>query len=136
VVDAPYDLPQVVADPVRMRQIVLNLGTNALKFTLSGEVALCARVTAGELALSVRDTGIGIAPDHLPLLFEEFTQVGSPLPQPTEPRGSGLGLSIVAKLTRLHGGHISVESEPGSGSVFAVMLPIDGPENVDEVSFT
>ena len=119
-VDAPWDMPEVMADPVRMRQIVLNLGTNALKFTHSGEVVLCARVKPHELTLCVRDTGIGITPDNLPHLFEEFTQVGQ---REHELRGSGLGLSIVQKLTRLHGGHVSVESEPGRGSSFTVVIP-------------
>jgi len=121
VVDAPTLLPHVMADPTRLRQMVLNLGTNALKFTKEGDIVLSARARGDELALSVRDTGIGIAEDDLPHLFEEFTQVGGP---ELSRHGSGLGLSIVQKLTRLHGGHVDVESELGRGSIFTITLPL------------
>jgi signal transduction histidine kinase len=120
VVDCPAHLPELEADPTRLRQIVLNLGTNALKFTPGGEVRLYARFNGRELAIGVRDTGIGIAEEDLPLLFEEFTQVGSLDTR----RGSGLGLSIVKQLTELHGGRIQVESTLGQGSLFIVAFPV------------
>jgi signal transduction histidine kinase len=126
-VRAPDDLPTLVADATRLRQIVLNLGTNALKFTTSGEVALRAwhehDGQRGAIRISVRDTGCGISEADLPRLFEEYTQVGvHAQPGP----GSGLGLSIVQKLTRLHHGHVDVESEAGHGSTFTVTLPLPG----------
>jgi len=124
-VDAPEGLPELTADATRLRQIVLNLGTNALKFTTSGEVALHVRQHDQTLKISVRDTGCGIAEEDLPRLFEEFTQVGPRLgPRGQVRPGSGLGLSIVQKLTRLHGGHVEVTSQIGRGSVFSVTLPL------------
>jgi signal transduction histidine kinase len=122
VVDVPDFLPEVEADPTRLRQIVMNLGSNALKFTDAGEVRLAARFNGREVAISVRDTGVGIAEEDLPLLFEEFSQVGSPEASPVG--SSGLGLSIVRQLTRLHGGQISVDSQYGAGSIFTVTLPL------------
>jgi signal transduction histidine kinase len=122
VVDTPRALPPLEGDPTRLRQILLNLGTNALKFTARGEVRLGARVVNGrELSLSVRDTGVGISAADLPQLFEEFTQVGA---HEFARRGSGLGLSIVQKLVRLHGGRVDVVSEEGTGSTFTVTLPL------------
>jgi signal transduction histidine kinase len=124
-VDAPEDLPELTADATRLRQIVLNLGTNALKFTASGQVTLAARQHDQAIRISVRDTGCGIPEPDLPRLFEEFTQVGSPLgPRDQVRPGSGLGLSIVQKLTRLHRGHVEVESSLGYGSEFTVTLPL------------
>ena len=120
VVDVPDFLPEVEADPTRLRQIVMNLGSNALKFTTQGEVRLSARFNGREVAIAVRDTGVGIAEEDLPLLFEEFSQVGGP--EYSRPGSSGLGLSIVRQLTRLHGGEIYVDSEHGHGSTFTVTL--------------
>jgi signal transduction histidine kinase len=120
VVDVPDFLPEVEADPTRLRQIVMNLGSNALKFTAQGEVRLSARFNGREVAIAVRDTGVGIAEEDLPLLFEEFSQVGGP--EFSRPGSSGLGLSIVRQLTRLHGGEIYVDSEHGQGSTFTVTL--------------
>ena len=130
-VDAPRDLPRLLADPTRLRQIVLNLGTNALKFTPRGEVRLCARAHLGELTIAVRDTGVGIDDADLPHLFEEFTQVGK---RAAGRPGSGLGLSIVQKLTRLHGGHVQVDSVLGHGSTFSVTLPLAGGAPEEEPS--
>jgi len=123
-VDAPEDLPELTADATRLRQIVLNLGTNALKFTSSGQVTLQVRQQGQALRISVRDTGCGISDADLPKLFEEFTQVGSTGPRGQVRPGSGLGLSIVQKLTRLHRGYVEVESRLGHGSVFSVTLPL------------
>jgi len=118
--EIPDNLPTLYADATRLRQIVMNLGTNALKFTKKGEVCLEASASANAICLRVRDTGIGIAEEHLPLLFAEFSQLGTHEGR----RGSGLGLSIVKQLVELHGGQISVESVRGQGSTFRVELPI------------
>jgi signal transduction histidine kinase len=128
VVDAPEFLPDIEADPTRLRQIVMNLGSNALKFTERGEVRLMARFNGREVSVSVRDTGIGIAEEDLPLLFEEFSQVGTP--EYARGGSSGLGLSIVRQLTRLQGGQISVDSQHGLGSTFTVSFPL--PNSVSE----
>jgi signal transduction histidine kinase len=125
VVDCPHFMPELEADPVRLRQILMNLGTNALKFTPTGEVRLWARFNGREVTLGVRDTGIGIAPEDVPLLFEEFTQVGT---SEHSRRGSGLGLSIVRQLVELHAGRVELESELGRGSQFSVILPVRIPE--------
>ena len=117
VVDVPDFIPAVEAEPTRLRQIVMNLGTNALKFTARGEVRLCASFNGREVSIEVRDTGSGIAAEDLPLLFQEFMQVGT---REQRRRGSGLGLSIVKQLVELHHGTIEVESEVGRGSSFKV----------------
>jgi signal transduction histidine kinase len=123
-VHVPDDLPRVQADPTRLRQIVMNLGTNALKFTARGVVTLEAKRGHDALLISVRDTGMGIAEDDLSRLFAEFSQLG---PRDGR-RGSGLGLSIVKQLVELHGGRVSVDSIEGHGSVFTVSLPLDPAE--------
>lgn len=114
----PIDLT-VHADPKRLRQILTNLGTNALKFTEHGEVEFRAELDGDDVLLSVRDTGVGIAPADLAAVFEEYTQTGDAR---RRHRGSGLGLGICKRLTDLHGGRIWVESEPGKGSTFFVSL--------------
>lgn len=118
--EIPEHLPALHADATRLRQIVMNLGTNALKFTKKGEVRLEASATEHTICLRVRDTGIGIAEEDLPLLFTEFSQLGAREGR----RGSGLGLSIVKQLVELHGGQIAVESVRGQGSTFRVELPL------------
>jgi signal transduction histidine kinase len=125
-VHADEALPSIHADATRLRQIVLNLGTNALKFTESGEVVLGAerrQLLSGELgvAITVRDSGSGIAKEDLPRLFEEFTELST---RDKNRPGSGLGLSIVQKLTHLHGGTVEVQSKVGVGSKFTVVLPL------------
>jgi len=121
----------VKADPNRIRQILLNLGGNAVKFTQRGEVALSLRVLeqrgAGTLIRGeVRDTGIGIPPDRLATLFKPFTQVDTSTTRKFG--GTGLGLSIVRRLTELMGGDTGVESEVGRGSVFWFTLQLDRSE--------
>jgi PAS domain S-box-containing protein len=117
-----YDLPlRVIGDPDRLRQILLNLMSNAVKFTEQGEVELSVvgeRATNGPLRLhfSVKDTGIGLSSEQLARLFQPFTQADS-----TNSRrfgGTGLGLSIVKRMLELMGGNIGVSSEPGKGSTF------------------
>jgi signal transduction histidine kinase len=124
VVEAPDDLGLLTADPMRLRQILLNLLSNACKFTKHGEVALRARrVVDGRdgVELAVSDTGIGMTPEQQTRLFEEFTQADASTAQRFG--GTGLGLAITRKLARLMGGDVTVTSEPGKGSVFTVRLP-------------
>jgi signal transduction histidine kinase/DNA-binding response OmpR family regulator len=121
-------LPQdMVGDPGRLRQVVINLLTNAIKFTDKGRIDVVMRMVAGadlkpELQLQVRDTGIGIAPEKQQLVFGAFTQADNS----TSRRfgGSGLGLSICERLVGLMGGRISVQSQLGQGSCFTVEVPL------------
>jgi PAS domain S-box-containing protein len=110
----------VRADRQRFQQILYNLASNALKFTpRGGQVTISARRDENFSYISVRDTGVGIAPDQLEPVFEEFRQARS-----TESRqGTGLGLAITQRLVQAHGGSISVESEVGEGSCFTFSLP-------------
>lgn len=116
---------KVYADPRRLKQILINLLTNAVKFTPEhGTVTLEVRADPEQdsVQLSVIDTGIGIAPANLERLFQPFVQVDSALNRQQE--GTGLGLALVRKLTDLHGGSVQVESEVGKGSRFTVNLPM------------
>ncbi|OUR60244.1 hypothetical protein A9Q73_12390 [Bermanella sp. 47_1433_sub80_T6] len=122
----------VHGDPTRLRQILSNLVSNAIKFTHQGEVVICAKlVDEGEgsnLRVSVTDTGIGIPKDKLAGLFDKFTQVESSTSR--EFGGTGLGLAIVKKLCELMGGGVTVMSEPGQGSKFIMgieLQPAQGP---------
>jgi signal transduction histidine kinase len=124
VVDAQDNLGSLTTDPMRLRQILLNLLSNACKFTKQGDVTLRARrVTNGGrwVELSVADTGIGMTPEQQARLFAEFSQVEATTAQKFG--GTGLGLAISRKLARMMGGDVTVTSEPGQGSVFAVRLP-------------
>ncbi len=114
---------QIKGDPRRLKQILVNLLSNAVKFTPSGQITLevHGNPAEGYATFSVTDTGIGIAHADLPRLFRPFEQLDSKLSRQYE--GTGLGLSLVARLARLHGGSVAVQSEPGKGSCFSVMLP-------------
>jgi GAF domain-containing protein len=128
VVEAQENLGSTTVDPMRLRQILLNLLSNACKFTKDGEVALRGRrVSNGRhwIELSVSDTGIGMTPEQQAKLFEEFTQADATTAQRFG--GTGLGLAITRKLARLMGGDVTVTSEPGKGSVFTVRLPSGTP---------
>ena len=117
-------VPRLFADPRRLKQIVINLLMNAVKFTLAGgHVTLQVQYTAEQdlIQFSVIDDGIGMAREHLQRLFQPFVQLDSRLNRQYE--GTGLGLALVHKLTDLHGGSVSVESEPGKGSRFTINLP-------------
>jgi signal transduction histidine kinase/CheY-like chemotaxis protein len=119
------DLPPVIGDHARCRQILLNLVGNAVKFTERGEVRLSARPQDDAVLLVVADTGIGIAPEHLPHIFDEFRQGDSSTSR--KYGGTGLGLAIAKKFATLLGGGISVESTPGRGSTFTFRLPRRAP---------
>jgi signal transduction histidine kinase/putative methionine-R-sulfoxide reductase with GAF domain len=124
VVDAQEDLGALTVDPMRLRQILLNLLSNACKFTKAGEVKLVARrVSNGSnfVEFAVSDTGIGMTAEQQAKLFEEFTQADATTAQRFG--GTGLGLAITRKLARMMGGDVTVTSEPGKGSVFTVRLP-------------
>ncbi len=126
--DIEENLPPVFADPTRIRQVLLNLLSNAAKFTDQGSISVSARKHTVEdgnskLILSVADTGIGIAPEDQDILFEPFVQVdGSPT---RTTGGTGLGLSITRMLVELHKGEIHFDSTPGEGSTFYITLPIE-----------
>jgi two-component system, NtrC family, sensor kinase len=125
VVDAPENLGALTVDPMRLRQILLNLLSNACKFTKAGEVKLAARKVSNGSAFvefAVSDTGIGMTPEQQAKLFEEFSQADATTAQRFG--GSGLGLAITRKLARMMGGDVTVTSEPGKGSVFTVRLPV------------
>jgi adenylate cyclase len=113
-------------DPMRLRQILLNVLSNACKFTMEGEVKLQARRVADGrdwIELSVSDTGIGMTPEQQAKLFVEFSQAESSTAR--RYGGTGLGLAITRKLAWMMGGDVTVRSEPGKGSVFTVRLPGD-----------
>ena len=124
VVDAPGNLGALYVDPMRLRQILLNLLSNACKFTKKGEVSLRARKVGNGrdmIELAVADTGIGMTPEQLAKLFQEFSQAEASTAK--NYGGTGLGLAITRKLARMMGGDVTVASEPGKGSVFTVRLP-------------
>jgi GAF domain-containing protein len=124
VVDAQEDLGALTVDPMRLQQILLNLLSNACKFTKAGEVKLAARkVSNGSnfVEFAVSDTGIGMTAEQQAKLFEEFSQADATTAQKFG--GTGLGLALSRKLARMMGGDVTVTSEPGKGSVFTVRLP-------------
>jgi signal transduction histidine kinase len=127
VVEAQENLGAMTVDPMRLRQILLNLLSNACKFTKAGEVKLAARkVSNGSniVEFAVSDTGIGMTAEQQAKLFEEFSQADATTAQKFG--GTGLGLAITRKLARMMGGDVTVASEPGKGSVFTVRLPVGG----------
>jgi signal transduction histidine kinase len=116
-------LGDFVGDERKIKQILLNLLSNAVKFTPEGgRIGMKARQADGAVEISVSDTGIGIAPEDQPKIFEEFRQVGGDYAHKVE--GTGLGLTLAKKFVELHGGRIWVESEVGKGSKFTFTLPI------------
>ncbi len=130
VMDLPSALPsEWVGDPLRVRQILHNLLSNAVKFTSEGEIRLAVRAGARNeqtgvvpLQLIVTDTGLGIAPEKLPLIFEKFTQADGSITRKFG--GTGLGLTITRQLAEMHGGGVTVTSQEGVGSRFVVTLPL------------
>ena len=119
--DIATDAGTMTSDEVKVRQIVVNLLSNALKFTDQGQVVVHVhRSGGGQLAIAVADTGIGIPADEIDTIFEEFHQVGS---EEREDRGTGLGLAITRRFVELLAGTIEVDSGVGAGSTFTVRLP-------------
>jgi signal transduction histidine kinase/CheY-like chemotaxis protein len=117
------DLPQITGDRDRLIQVVINLISNAVKFTDTGSVTCLAERKGGEIVVSVIDTGLGIAPSDQPKVFERFKQVGDTLTD--KPKGTGLGLPICKEIVEHHGGRIWVESAIGKGSTFSFSLPAE-----------
>lgn len=129
-IDIEPDLPPVYVDRTRIRQVLLNLVTNALRFTRQGSITIKAfKATPDLLRVEVIDTGTGISKEDLPKVFHEFRQVGDEHLQATE--GSGLGLSIGRRFVRLHSGEMGVESEPGQGTLFHFTVPFH--QQIDDV---
>ncbi len=138
-------LPRVRTDPAHLRQILVNLVGNAVKFTTAGTISVRARLLEASqsaadrallprqlpaahgvwIALVVQDTGVGIAASDQPRIFEEFEQVNAGPRGDSIARGTGLGLSISRRLAQLLGGDITLESAEGRGSIFTVWLPVD-----------
>ncbi|NTU63397.1 MAG: GAF domain-containing protein, partial [Chloroflexi bacterium] len=130
--DVPQDLPTVMADQTRVRQIILNLVSNAAKFTERGSIRLSMIATPKEVMVSVTDTGMGIPQDKLGHIFEEFTQVDASTTR--KHGGTGLGLAITRKFVEMHKGRIWVESQLGVGSTFNFTLPREQAEPETPVS--
>ena len=116
VLELPPEMPAIEVDPLRIREVLLNLLWNAAQHAPEGTVTVSADVRPREIVIRVRDNGPGIPVDELPRLFERFRKG-------PHSRGSGLGLSIAQKLVRAHGGAIEVESTEGVGTTFTVTLP-------------
>src|SRR5262249_2799973 len=127
IVEAQENLGALTADSMRLKQILLNLLSNACKFTKEGEVALRVRTVADgrdSVELAVADSGIGVPAVPRAKLFQDFTQADALTAR--RYGGTGLGLAISRKLARMMGGDVTVTSEPGKGSVFTVRLPSGG----------
>jgi len=121
-IEAPDADTVIESDPTKLRQILLNLLANALKFTDEGEVSLNARAQNGEIVFVIRDTGIGISREHQSHIFDPFWQVDQSSTR--RAGGAGLGLSVTRKLARVLGGDVAVESDEGQGATFYVRLPM------------
>ena len=124
------DLPLVCTDPAKLKVVIKNLIGNAIKFTKEGSITVGTQTHAGGVEIRVIDTGIGIAPESLPVIFEPFQQLDE-----TRGQGTGLGLHIVKRMLALLGGSITVDSEVGRGSTFCVWVPAT-EQNLDAVEDT
>jgi adenylate cyclase len=127
-VDVPADLPTGRGDERRITQVLMNLVSNAIKFTDAGTVSIRAKVAAGSFVVEVADTGMGIAAEDRERIFGEFQQVDSSSTR--KKGGTGLGLAIAKRIVELHGGRIWVESTQGEGSTFAFELPLSADQEV------
>jgi K+-sensing histidine kinase KdpD/DNA-binding response OmpR family regulator len=127
-VDIADKLPPISGDHDKLVQVIINLLSNAAKFTTTGAITCRAEAINGRMQVSVQDTGSGIAEADLPYVFEKFRQVGDTLTD--KPKGTGLGLSICKEIVTYHGGDIWVESRLGAGSTFFFTLPI-APETAE-----
>jgi signal transduction histidine kinase len=129
VVNIAPDLPTITGDRDRLIQVVINLISNAVKFTPDGSITCSAQVAADDawLLVSVADTGVGIAPEDQARVFEQFGQAGDTLTD--KPRGTGLGLPICREIVEHHGGQLRLDSAVGRGSTFSFTLPLAGAED-------
>jgi cell cycle sensor histidine kinase DivJ len=133
ITDAPKDLPEVNGDPRAFRQILLNLVSNAIKFTeRGGSVTVAAGVEGSRLMLRVSDTGVGIASDDLARIGDPFFQAGKTYQRRHE--GTGLGLSIVKSLVGMHGGEMQVQSRIDEGTTITIALPLEFTPQAEHVS--
>ncbi len=124
--ELPDDLPPLWADPNRLKQVIINLVSNAIKYNYpNGQVIVRAAVQDDEFVIAVEDTGLGIPPDAMPHLFEKFYRVRA---LEDHAQGTGLGLAITRQIVEAHGGRIEVTSQVGQGSTFTVYLPRE-PKN-------
>jgi signal transduction histidine kinase len=120
--EEPQGTTQLFTDNAKLSQILRNFISNALKFTTEGEVRLSAVQQGESMVFSVADTGIGIAPEFHSAIFQDFSQLDSPIQKRL--RGTGLGLSLSKRLAELLGGSIALQSQAGVGSVFSVTVPL------------
>ena len=125
VVDISSDLPAVNADPTRTEQILVNLLSNALQYTDTGQITVKAWHQRHQVWIAVQDTGIGIATTDLPHVFERFWRADRS--RNRRSGGTGIGLAICKRLVELQGGEISVSSQPDRGSIFEFWLPKSTP---------
>jgi signal transduction histidine kinase len=130
VLDVPSEVPSALADPMRTRQILVNLVGNAIKFTDRGAITVAARADGDEVVVTVVDTGIGIDPEALDFIFDEFRRVEEGFTRRFS--GIGLGLPIARKLAALQAGTIAATSQPGAGSTFTLRLPCVGAASGDD----
>src|ERR1700721_1512557 len=123
ILEEPESVPRLFTDDKKLSQILRNFISNALKFTIEGEVRVTAQLRDEDwIEFAVTDTGIGIAPEHLSTLFLDFVQLDTRIHKRL--RGTGLGLSLAKKFSELLGGHVFAESELGKGSRFSVRIPL------------
>jgi signal transduction histidine kinase/DNA-binding NarL/FixJ family response regulator len=127
----PLDRP-VYVDQRMWEKVVVNLLANAVKYTFVGGIHVALRADGAGFALTVTDTGVGIVAEELPQLFHRFHRVPGATARTRE--GTGIGLALVHELAALHGGTVSVESEPGTGSTFSVALPFGAPDLLDDAA--
>lgn len=128
-VELQPNLPLISGDTVRLKQILLNLLNNAIRFTEQGQITVRAFAQSNEVCVCVEDTGTGIPADRQHAIFEPFLQLENPMQR--RKNGAGLGLAISKHLVELHGGHIYVESEPNHGSHFYFTLPVYLPDTLE-----
>jgi two-component system sensor histidine kinase ChiS len=119
--DLAPEVDYVEADRTRLRQVLWNIVGNAIKFTEKGSVTLSMKMQNHNLLIGIKDTGIGIKKEDIPIVFEQFRQIDGSLNRAAS--GTGLGMPITKKLIELHGGEIWVESTPGVGSTFWFTIP-------------
>ena len=132
-VDCPPLAEPAYVDREMWEQVVLNLLSNALKYTVAGTVRLSLAAAGGQAVLRVTDTGVGIAAQDMPHVFERFHRGSAPQARSNE--GSGIGLALVKELVGLHGGSITVDSQPGTGSTFTVSIPLGRGHLADDSVF-
>ncbi len=132
VIDAGTDIPAVTGDFNKLLQVVINLISNAVKFSETGEITCRARLEEPYVVISVIDRGIGIQSENLSKIFEKFKQLADTLPSKYLKSGTGLGLPICRQIVEYHEGRIWVESEPGKGSVFSFSIPVRPRSVIDK----